>query len=69
MTRRREPAKGCCSPDDVNRLSPQTVVRFDRKTFAQIRAQAVSEQTSFSEQVRLLVEWGFEVAKSQGKAA
>lgn len=34
------------------------VVAFDEETFAQVRKRAVSEKTSFAEQVRTLVEWG-----------
>ena len=66
---KREPAKGCCRRDDPHRLRPQAVVRFDKRTFAQIRARAVAEKTTFSEQVRLLVEWGLEAAKPEDRAA
>ena len=37
--------------------------QFDPQTFAEIRARAVRAQTSFAEQVRLLVEWGLEACK------
>lgn len=60
MTKRRKPAEGCHVRGDVHRLCPQVVVRFDRKTFDQIRARAVKQSTSFSEQCRLLIEWGLE---------
>jgi hypothetical protein len=42
------------------RERPQIVIRFDRDTFDEIRARAVKEQTSFSEQVRKLIVWGLE---------
>jgi hypothetical protein len=35
-------------------------VQFDHDTFNQLRNRAIAEKTSFSEQVRLLVEWGLE---------
>jgi hypothetical protein len=39
----------------------EVTVRFDEETFETIRRRAVAQGTSFSEQVRLLVEWGLEV--------
>ena len=36
------------------------VIVFPDEMFLKIRARAVEEQTSFAEQVRLLVEWGLE---------
>jgi hypothetical protein len=38
----------------------QIVVSFDPETFAEIRGRAIQQQTSFAEQIRLLVEWGLE---------
>lgn len=38
----------------------RVVVGFDQETFQVIRDRAVKENTSFAEQVRLLVEWGLE---------
>ena len=35
-------------------------VTFDDDVFEEIRALAVKKQTSFGEQVRILVEWGLE---------
>ena len=55
-------AIGSCRRDDPERLSPQTVVRFDRETFEQVRALAIRDGVSFSEKVRQLVEWGLETA-------
>jgi len=59
---RRAPAVGCHHPRDKQKERPQIVIRFDRDTFDQVRALAVKEGTSFSEQVRRLIEWGLEVA-------
>lgn len=36
------------------------VVGFDDETFEQVRQRALTERTSFGEQVRLLVEFGLE---------
>jgi hypothetical protein len=36
------------------------MVAFDEQTFQEIRMLAIERQTSFAEQVRLLVEWGLE---------
>lgn len=36
------------------------VLDFEADTFAAIRERALKEKTSFSEQVRLLCEWGLE---------
>lgn len=56
----RTPAVGCHDARDTMRERPQIVIRFDRDTFDEIRARAVKEQTSFSEQVRKLIVWGLE---------
>lgn len=40
------------------REQKRVVVSFDDETFDQIRRRAVNENTSFAEQVRVLVEWG-----------
>ena len=39
---------------------PRIVVEFDDMMFAEIRARAVRLGTSFSEQVRLLCQWGLD---------
>jgi hypothetical protein len=39
---------------------PQISIRFDDLTFETIRDRARTANTSFAEQVRLLVEWGLE---------
>ncbi len=39
----------------------QVSVQIDEGTLEQVRARAMAEGTSLSEQVRLLVEWGLEV--------
>jgi hypothetical protein len=36
------------------------VICFDDETFETIRQRAIGAETSFAEQVRLLVEWGLE---------
>ncbi len=38
----------------------RVTVEFDDDTFATIKARAKDHNTSFGEQVRLLVEWGLE---------
>lgn len=58
-------AKG--TPDPFNPGRIQVVCTFDPETFAQIRARAVAERTSFIEQVRLLVEWGLEAEQNAEK--
>lgn len=46
--------------------SRRIVVAFDEETFAAIRNRALAEETSFAEQVRLLVEWGLmDVSRAQ----
>lgn len=42
------------------KLKRKAGVFFDEDQFAEIRQRAVKEKTSFSYQVRLLVEWGLE---------
>lgn len=39
---------------------PRCVVAFDEDTFAEIRALAIKNKTSFAQTVRELVEWGLE---------
>lgn len=57
-TQKREVARGCRhSPNRVG-----FVCYFDDETADAIRARAIAKQTSFGEQVRLLVEWGLEAA-------
>lgn len=41
----------------------KSVVLFDHETHETIRALAIKNGTGFSEQVRLLVEWGLEQGK------
>lgn len=53
--KRRIPAKG----HYIKAISAiQCVVIFDAETFDQIRERAMDHGTSFSEQIRLLCEWG-----------
>ncbi|WP_398471516.1 hypothetical protein [Tardiphaga sp.] len=55
------PAIGSHSRGDGTMHSMRRVVcGFDQETFQVIRDRAVKENTSFAEQVRLLVEWGLE---------
>lgn len=61
MTRRIEkPAVGCHAKADHHRLSPRVMIQFDREMFDTLRARATAEHTSFAEQVRTYIEWGFE---------
>jgi hypothetical protein len=60
-TQTRPVAKGTRDPRFPEHL--QTVCRFEDELFAEIRARAISERTSFNEQVRILVEWGLEAAR------
>jgi hypothetical protein len=60
---RRRPGAGSVSRGgdgrdhgDLRRI----VVAFPEETFADVRARAEKEGTSFAEQVRTLVEWGLE---------
>jgi len=55
-------ARGSCKKDDKHKLRPQIVIRFDRKTFNQVRRLADHNGASFNETIRLLVEWGLEEA-------
>lgn len=59
-TQKREVARGTIDPRRPELR--QTIVRMDAETFEEIRERAVREKTSFSEQVRLLLEWGLETA-------
>lgn len=45
------------------RAALRIVVCFDDETFETIRQRAMAAETSFAEQVRLLVEWGLETEK------
>lgn len=45
------------------------VVAFDEDTFGEIRTLATKSETSFAEQVRLLVEWGLISAALAKEAA
>lgn len=53
-------AVGCFGKRDKNKEHPQIVIRFDVETFEQIRTRAVANRTSFSKQVRELIEIGLE---------
>ena len=57
----KKPAQGSTARWDgkTNRYR-RTMVGFDEDVFAEIRGRAVTQHTSFAEQVRLLVEWGLE---------
>jgi len=55
-TRKRPIARGCRHGGRNSVLG--FVVYFDDETADEIRARAEREDTSFSEQVRLLVQWG-----------
>ena len=57
-----EPGVGCVKRGGtrVDREMPRIVVAFPAETFEEVRARAVKHNTSFAEQVRLLVEWGLE---------
>ena len=54
-------ARGVPDPRQPSRL--QIVVAFDPDTFAEIRERAIRGQTSFAEQVRMLVDWGLETER------
>jgi hypothetical protein len=56
---RRKPAKGWRHKNGA--LGMMTY--YDDETFAQIEARAAKHNTSFGEQVRLLVEWGLQTAE------
>lgn len=53
--KRKVPAIGC---NERSKASKKVACLFDNETFAEIRALAVKENTSFAEQVRRVVEWG-----------
>ena len=61
-TLRRSIAKGSKDPRFPDHT--QIVVRIEDETFAEIRALAVAQNTSFGEQVRILLEWGLMEAKA-----
>ena len=42
----------------------QHVCRFDDEMFSRIRAKAIADNTSLSEAIRTLVEWGLEDEES-----
>lgn len=58
-TRRSHPAAG---RKRSGRNGIETGIIFDDETFAEIRARAVREGTTFSEQVRMLCQWGLDDA-------
>jgi len=62
---RREPAQGFCHRTPAVRRSTTS---FDEATFAQIRELAVKQETSVSEQIRQLVEFGLETLAEQERA-
>lgn len=45
------------------------MVAFDEETFASVRDRALQAQTSFAEQIRLLVECGLEAHQAASEAA
>lgn len=55
VKRRLDPAQGC-----VHRGRRRIVVDLDDDTFAQAGDKAAKLGVSFSEMVRLLIEWGLE---------
>ena len=57
---RGTPAKGSPATGVRHKRKRRAVVIFDEDQFAEIRQRAVQEKTSFSEQVRVLCEWGLE---------
>ena len=62
--RRRAPATGYAHRSQAVK---RATTSFDADTFAQIRALALAQQTSLSEQVRQLVEFGLETLADQGQ--
>jgi hypothetical protein len=58
QTQKRIVARGTQDPRFPGRL--QVVVSFDHDDFEVIRQRAIAQNTSFAEQVRILVEWGLE---------
>jgi hypothetical protein len=58
----KPPGKGHKQP---RKLKLGLVCYFDPDQFDEIRTRATKHGTSFSEQVRLLVEWGFEAENTQ----
>lgn len=61
MRRRKSPGKGSTAHAGAKeRHERRIVVSFDDETFAAVRARAVSNNSSFAEQVRTLVDWGLE---------
>lgn len=56
--KRNEPAKGCPEGYMI-----KTVCLFDDETHAEVRTMAERKNTSFAEQVRILVDMGIETMK------
>ena len=65
----RAVASGSTRRSDISRpANPEYLLRrimiaFDEQTFAKVRMRALHEQTSFAEQIRLLVSVALEQAK------
>jgi hypothetical protein len=57
-----QPAKRrkCAAKGEWRPGGKRIVILFDHETFKQINDRATVADTSFAEQVRLLVEWGLE---------
>lgn len=66
-TAKRPLAKGVKDPRFPEHT--QIVVRVEDELFAVIRARAERERTSFSEQIRILLEWGLDAANDTGAVA
>lgn len=60
-TQTRPVARGTRDPRFPDHL--QTVIRLEDELFEEIRERAITQETSFCEQVRILCEWGLESAK------
>jgi hypothetical protein len=61
-------ATGSHRRDDLQRIHPQIVVRFDRESFDEIAAFAEQKKLSFNAAVRLLTTWGLMTALKESGA-
>lgn len=64
-TQKRPVAKGVKDPRFPEHT--QIVVRVEDELFEEVRQRAILGGTSFSEQVRILIEWGLEAARAEGE--